>query len=198
MSTPEVPLMKRINFRLVAFLIIVSALPLGAVYAIINYQLHGGVEQGKDALIVDLQALGNFPFDQNSGTINDVPSRWRALDGKRVQLRGFMWAPNYAGPDVREFQFVYNITRCCFSGPPQVQERVFARVPGGKRVRFYDFCTLTGILHVNVEGGDGKVATVYTLDVEKAEPDGVSLGTMWGTVIAVAACALGFAAWPRC
>jgi len=154
----------------------VSALPLGAVYAIINYQLHGGIEEGKDLLgkfdKVDLQALGNFPFDQDAGTSRDIPSRWRNLDGKRVQLEGFMFAPQQAGGMLSEFQLVYNVTKCCFSGPPQVQERVFAFVPAGRQVPYYDFCKLTGVLHVKVEQDGGKIKSVYTLDVDKAEPKG--------------------------
>jgi hypothetical protein len=168
----QTPLVKRVNFRLIAFLLLVSALPLCAVYAIINYQLHGGIEQGDGFAKVDLQALGNFPFDQGSGSMKDIPSRWRNLDGKRVQLIGFVYAPQQAGGQISEFQLVYNVTKCCFSGPPQVQESVFGFVARGKQIQFSEFCKVTGTLHVKVEQDGGKVVSVYTLDVDKAEPLG--------------------------
>ena len=84
-----------------------------------------GIEWHGDYADVDLKAMGNFPFSPAAGTRDDVPARWRALDGKRVQLEGFMWSPVSAGTRGTEFQFVYNINICCIGGPPQVQERVF-------------------------------------------------------------------------
>src|SRR6059058_2076282 len=82
-------------------------------------------------LDVDLKALGNFPFDQNNGSINDIPPAFRALEGKKVLLDGFMYSPRNAGDKGHEFQLVYNVTKCCFSGPPQVQERVYGYVHSG-------------------------------------------------------------------
>ena len=76
-----------------------------------------------------------------------------------------------AGRQLRDFQFVYNVQLCCFNGPPLVQERVFARVPKGGQIPYSsEFTKLTGILHVKVEKQDGVIVSVYTMDVESAEP----------------------------
>ena len=161
-----------INFRLIGFMAVV-ALPFAwFAYVYLNQTLTGGVHYGKDYAVVDLKSLGYFQFDQSNGTINDVPPKWRALDGKRVQLKGFMWAGASAAPRVSEFQFVYNVAKCCFSGPPQVQERVFAFTPPDHPMPYVgDFMTVTGTLHVKVvKQEDGTIASVYTLDVEHAEP----------------------------
>jgi hypothetical protein len=159
-----------INARMIVFLILVTA-PF--VWLVVNYassQIHKGIQHVGNYDLVDLKALGYYPFDQNTGTINEVPTKWRNLDGHRIALEGFMYAGQSAAGQLSEFQFVYNVTKCCFSGPPQVQERVFARVPQGKTVPYYgDFCKVTGILHVDVKKVDGVIVSVYTLDVESAE-----------------------------
>src|ERR1035441_1371618 len=79
---------KRLNLRLIIFLAAVSAIPLLLVAGYINYELRAGIQHSGNLDIVDLKALGFFPFDQQNGTINEVPHKWRALDGKRVQLEG--------------------------------------------------------------------------------------------------------------
>ena len=140
-------------------------------YVFLHQELTQGVEQHGDYAKVDLKSLGNFPLDGSNGTISDVPAKFRDLDGKRVVLEGFMYTPNAATPQVNNFQFVYSITKCCFNGPPLVQERVFARVPGGKAVPYFDYqlVRVVGTLHVNVVKEAGIIMSVYTLDVEKLD-----------------------------
>jgi hypothetical protein len=84
-----------------------------------------------------------------------------------------MWNGTTSADKVASFQFVYNITKCCFSGPPLVQERIFAFVPQHAEVTYYgsDECRLIGTLHVKVQKDDGgKIASVYTIDVNRIEP----------------------------
>ena len=117
-----------------------------------------------------------YKLPGHKGTVNDVPKRYRALDGKRVLLKGFMYPLTSAGPKGAEFQFVYNINKCCFSGPPQVQERVFAHGAKGRAVPLYRdvLVELYGTLHVRViregEGADAAILSVYDIDVESAKP----------------------------
>jgi hypothetical protein len=115
--------------------------------------------------------MGFFDFNDQTGTIKDIPEKFRALDGKEVALEGFMWAGTSAGDKVNSFQFVYNIAKCCFGGPPKVQERVFAYVPNKNGVDYYsDEVRIIGTLHVGIQKDDlGKVAAVYTMDVKHVE-----------------------------
>jgi len=159
-----------INARLIIFLAIVSFPFFWFGYVIVNQTLTGGIQHHGDYSEVDLKSLGNFPLDGSNGTLNDIPSRWRDLDGKRVLLEGFMYAPNAAGDTVRNFQFVYNITKCCFNGPPLVQERVFVMAPGGEVPYYSDLVRVVGTLHVNVVKEAGIIKSVYTLDLEKVSP----------------------------
>jgi hypothetical protein len=170
MSTQQPPA-KRVNVRFlvrsIIFLAIVSALPCWAVYSWVSY--NGGHRHSTEGELIDLKALGNFPFDDQNGSIKDVPQEWRSLDGKKVVLEGFMYSRSSAGVP-RDFEFVYDRIKCCFGGPPKVQERVFVHVPNGKNVDYIDECAkIVGTLHVHVEN-KGKVNTIYTMDVDKVEP----------------------------
>ena len=81
-----------------------------------------------------------------------------------------MYAGRSAAPEINDFQFVYSITKCCFNGPPLVQERVFAHTADGSRVPYYgDLVKIVGTLHVKVEKDAGVVTSIYTIDVDNIE-----------------------------
>lgn len=170
-ASADRPLSQGVNYRLVMFLAVVAIPFIALAYGYISHQINGGIVQEKDYAKVDLKSLGFFQFDAMRGTVQDIPAKWRALDGKRVQLEGFMYAGSSAGPRLTNFQLVYNIQKCCFSGPPLVQERVFAKTPAGRSLPYVnDMVRVTGILHVNVKRVDGNVEAIYTLDIEHAQP----------------------------
>ena len=117
-------------------------------------------------LPVELRTLGYFPFDGVSGSINDVPPAFRALDGKKVRLTGFMWCLKPDEKGISEFQLVYEIPKSSSHRPPLVQERVFATA--AHPVPAFDYGEVYGTLHVNVkhESGDGAITSLYRLDVD--------------------------------
>src|SRR5262249_15408102 len=128
---------------------------------------------------VNLRALGNFEFDPDYGKITDVPARYRELEGQKVLLSGEIYSLHEAGPNVGEFQLVYSIQKCCFNGPPRVQERCFATVSRDTKkvtVRGDGYHNVMGTLHVTVKreklpnGELGGVTEVYHLDVDSIEP----------------------------
>jgi hypothetical protein len=166
---PKMPLGERINIRMILVAVVVLVLIGYPVYQFVSASFNHGVEDRGDMKVVDLKALGNFPFDESNSTIKDVPPVYRDLDGKRVALDGFMYAGNSAGDTVDAFQFVYNITKCCFNGPPKVQERVFAR--SKDPVPYYgQMVRCVGTLHVGVKKNEaGQTSSVYELDVDKVE-----------------------------
>src|SRR5205085_12481001 len=127
---------------------------------------------GGGYLEVDIKALGNFQFDASIGALSDVPQRWRELDGKRVILTGEIYAPTEASDKIHQFQLVYSIAKCCFGGPPKVQERVFAFVPKDMDVPNLtnQFARVTGRLRLNVQKDGGQVGSLYTLEVDRVEP----------------------------
>src|SRR5687768_7565017 len=127
-APPAVSWRERVNLRLM-ILLGVPLLAFGWVtYVIVDQVRTGGIKDYGSYFQVDLKSLGSFTFDEMRGTLDDVPPQYRALDGKRVLLEGEMYNP-YGGAKVSEFQLVYSIQKCCFGGPPKVQERVFSRTP---------------------------------------------------------------------
>lgn len=163
-----------VNIRILIFLLILGALIGVPVYIYVDSVASGGIKDlGGGLKEVDLKAMSSFPFDQENGTLEEVPEQWRKLDGQRVELVGEMWAPNAAGNLVSEFSLVYSIEKCCFSGPPQVQHFVQTTVKGGKVVPYYrEPVRATGTLRVNIIRDEvaGKVASIYQFEVEKLRP----------------------------
>lgn len=161
----------RINFRMIVFAAVVLGLLGYPAYIYLNSVLSGGIERSGNYLKVDLKAMGDYPFPTD-GTLTDVPAKWQGLNGKQVMLMGEVWAPNEAGDHMTKFELVYSIAKCCFGGPPKVQERVFAHVPASMRVPnlTYSFANVYGKLHVDVVKDHGVVTSVYNLAVSKIEP----------------------------
>jgi len=153
------------TYALIATVLFLFGYPM---YIYTDSLITGGITRRGDLLVVDLKALSSFEMDQDAGTNQDIPKRYRDLDGKRVLLTGQMWDPYAAEGKVRAFTLVYSISNCCFNGPPKVQHFIQATVSPGLDVSSSsNFVDVVGILHVGVESGEGHVQSVYRLDVEK-------------------------------
>lgn len=172
LSADRIPLSERINLRLLTFIVAFGLLLGVPIYWYVDEAISGGIRQRADGYLeVNLQAMSSFPFDQVNGTINDVPERWRQLDGKKVILEGEMWAPMSAGGRLSNFELVFSIAKCCFSGPPQIQHFVQATVPEGRQVGYYpNKVRVRGTLRVDVTREQGRITGVYHLEVESVEP----------------------------
>ena len=173
-TTAKIPLAERINFRMLFFAAIVLFLLGWPVYTFINESLTHGIHNRGSYKEVDLKAIGNFQMDPAEATVKDVPPQYRALDGQKVKLSGEVYAPYDAGRGISTFTLVYSIQKCCFNGPPRVQERVFATVPNGKTVEYSGggYHDVVGTLHVTMKKDDkkGEVTEVYHIDVDSMEP----------------------------
>jgi hypothetical protein len=120
---------------------------------------------------VNLKAMSTFTFDQVNGKLQDIPQKWRELDGQKVVLKGEMWEPLGTGQTVDNFVLVYSIAKCCVTTTPQVQHFVHSKVIPGKTVNYYQGTVeVRGVLHVNVKREEGQVSSVYQLDVESVSP----------------------------
>jgi hypothetical protein len=167
---------KQINWQFVMTVAIVAGIVLFMLgiflVPFLTSVVTGGVRNvGGGFKEVDLKAMSLFTFDQVNGTINDIPPKWRSLDGQKVILEGEMWDARSAGPQVKTFQLCYSIAKCCFQGPPQVQHFVDSVATPDAAIDYYSgLVRVTGILHVKVKQGEGKVASVYQLDVQSLEP----------------------------
>jgi hypothetical protein len=120
---------------------------------------------------VDLKALGDFPFSQETGQTNDIPRCWRDLDGRRVSLNGFMFGPFSLSPSDNLYQLVYDNHPSSFK-PPLVQESVYANAPATMGVySLYDPVKVDGVLHVGVQrDASGAMRSIFRMDVESVTP----------------------------
>ena len=82
----------RITPRMVLFILVVLLLVGYPIYVFVEAAVTGGIRDRGDYKEVDLKAMSLFHFDQTSGTIDDVPQKWRSLDGQKVVVVGEMWA----------------------------------------------------------------------------------------------------------
>ncbi|HEX8521712.1 MAG TPA: hypothetical protein VF669_05595 [Tepidisphaeraceae bacterium] len=166
------PLSQRINWRMIIFFLVIGTMIGYPLYQFVHEAVTGGITSaGNGYTHVELKAMSGFVFDQTAGSINDIPEKWRQLDGKKVIMEGEMWDSRGAGQEVSSFQLCYSIAKCCFSGPPQVQHFVNSRPMEGKSLNYYSgLVRVKGVLHVNVKKEAGKVQSVFEMDVESVEP----------------------------
>ena len=165
-------LAQRLNLRAVVFVLVVLA-PVAAIgWIYFKTAFSSGIRQADGGYLwVDLQKLSSFTFDQRNGTLEQVPQRWRNLHGKKVILEGEMAPLKSSAREVNEFELVWSVANCCYTGSPQVQHFVQAKVVDGRKVRYYTRpVRVHGTLRVDVTRQDGQVTGVYHLDVERVEP----------------------------
>lgn len=168
-------MLQRINPRFLVILGIVLLAIGMPLYIYIDTIAHGGVWSEKDERgdykKVDVKAISEFEMDQVTGTDADIPARYRALDGQRVLLQGEMYLLGTEGPRLTEFNLCYSYKRCCGIGPAKMQHFVIARMTGDKAADYtMSQIKVMGKMHVRVEKKDGRIASVYRLDVESINP----------------------------
>jgi len=167
---------QRINLRMVLFVVVAMSLVAYPVYVYLDNLLTGGIKSmGNGYKQVDLKAMSLFAFDPGTSDINDVPKKWRELDGEKVILYGEQYQPFSAGSgNVAGFELCYSIAKCCVGGPPKVQHFVHALTIPGRNVDYYGGALVkaVGTLHVKVirDPGTSFVTGIYSMDLEDVEP----------------------------
>jgi len=171
----KVPWSRRLNWRILVFVSAVVVPILLLFFWWLNEFLSGGIHDYGAYKEVDLKAMSTFDMDQMNATMQDVPSKWRALEGQKVMAIGEMWAPHSAADSARldYFQLVYSKTKCCFNGPPLAQHFVDGNVVRGKRCYYYDVpVKVWGTIHtfIRKDPQSGVIKSIYHVDVDKVEP----------------------------
>jgi hypothetical protein len=163
---------RRIPWRGAALLAAAIFVLVYPVYTFFDETITGGIHRQGDLMVVDLKAMSSFNMSQENVTTADIPKRYRDLDGKRVMLTGEMYVPYLAQGPLKNFTLVYSINQCCFNGPPLIQHLVEATVlPGHSAEYLSGAAAVTGTLHVGVQTAEGRIVSVYRMDVEKVERD---------------------------
>lgn len=169
--------------RMLQILIVLSPAVVGAALTAWPFaieRLHRGPYQP-----VDLQALGSFPFNDQTGTMQDVPEEFRKLDGRKVSIDGIMWSPACVSP-AGDFQLVYNLHEWPYGSPPRVQTRIYVQGSGQPFQWVDQVARVRGTLHVKLPRNNmGTIYSVYTLTdpiVDRAPPPlEASAAWAWGT-----------------
>jgi len=174
MTAPAASLASRINFRIVIFVIVVLGI-VGLPFGLWLYsELNGGVIKHNGYAEVDLKAMSLFDMDQYNATMEDIPKKWRDLEGRKVLMTGEMWAPREAGNgQLSYFQLVYSRTKCCFNGPPLAQHFVDGNVVKGGHAGYWDgVVQVFGTVHISVnkDKKSGVIKSIYHVDVDDVRP----------------------------
>jgi|SRR5688572_12469756 len=146
-----------------------------ALYETFNLVWRGGVIDKGNYFEVDLKSMSNFEMDQRSGTLADVPERYRKLDGKKVLLQGEVAPADFTLGRGSDFLLCYSVAKCCFGGPPKVQHFVSCRVSKdyqGKRLPEWMWngqIKVFGTMHVKMKKEGDLTTSIYQLDVERIE-----------------------------
>ena len=167
----KVPWSQRINFRLVLFIGLVAGVVGWVMWQFVQVQLTGGIIDKGGYMEVDLKAMSSFEMDPIDATDESVPRKFRELEGKRALLVGEMYQPYSVGGRVSEFDLVYSIAKCCVTSSPKIQHFVKSKVLPGKEVEYFGgLVKVMGRFHVGVEKANGRVRSVYRIDVESVKP----------------------------
>jgi hypothetical protein len=175
-AAPNRSLLGRVNFRILLFATVILLMLGWPVWSYVSETWTGGVHDRGAYKEVNLKALGFFQLDRTSPSINDVPMRYRRLDGQKVLLKGLVLPQLQAGHRISEFTLVFSPVSCCIgAGKPLVQERVFSRAATAENWLPYPhdgYYEVFGTLHVNMKFNeiDGSVMEVYQLDCQKMTP----------------------------
>lgn len=167
----KVPLSQRINFRVLIFLAVVITPVAFVLFQFLQIKATGGIIDRGQYLEVDLKTISSFDMDQFDATDQQIPKDFRALNGKRVLLIGEMYQPLAVGGKISEFDLVYSIAKCCVTSSPKIQHFVKSKVTSGNSAEYYaGLVNVVGTLHVGIEKANGRVSSVYRVDVESVRP----------------------------
>ena len=99
-----------------------------------------------------------------------IPEPVRALDKKRVSLKGFMLPLKVEGGLVTELLIMKDQSMCCYGSTPKLNEWVSIKMTGaGVKPLMDQPVTLFGKLHVGEMRENGYLVGIYRMDGEKMQ-----------------------------
>lgn len=105
-------------------------------------------------------------------TFNDqIPGTIRELDGRVVEIRGYMMPTELDGKDVRAFVLVVSQNVCCYGVPPDINEYIIVQMTGKPAPLLENVpIRITGKLHVGDIYENGFWTGIYALEGSTAIP----------------------------
>jgi hypothetical protein len=137
-------------------------------------------DRGGEYQPVSFAKLAGFAYDQyaveeslaqrGDGTVEDqIPAAIRALDGRKVAVRGFMVPIEFTRNETRSFLLVRNRMVCCFGMLVGLNEWIYVRMKEGRTARWLNDIPVTvyGTLAVGEDIRDGMVLSIYRMEGEE-------------------------------
>lgn len=102
-----------------------------------------------------------------------IPAKVKALDQKRVALKGFMLPLKVEGGLVTEMLIMKDQSMCCYGTVPKIHEWVSVKMSEkGVKPLMDQAVTLMGKLHVGEMRENGYLTGIYRMDGEKMAAEG--------------------------
>lgn len=141
---------------------------------------------GGGTAVVGFDKLSDFQLDVPDGAYNDkpnvsllrakikaaIPKTVKALDGKKVEIKGFMLPIEEENGGARKFILMRNQITCCFGGANRVNEYVMVTMTGAKPAPFIPSVPVSvrGTLAVGPDFDDGVLNGIYQMNGEEVAP----------------------------
>ncbi len=102
---------------------------------------------------------------------DQIPAEIKALDGKRVEMLGFMSPIEVDNEGVKSFSLLANQLFCCFGIPPRNNEWVMIEMPDGERAEYYPYepVSVFGTLIVGEEFENGYLTSLFRMTADVVE-----------------------------
>ncbi|MFV0446443.1 MAG: hypothetical protein ACK5Q5_22955 [Planctomycetaceae bacterium] len=114
----------------------------------------------------DISARGIGQQEVNGGIGMVIPEEVKALVGKDIYLKGFMY-PTGRRYDITDFLLCKDNAQCCFGGQPALQDMIAVRLNDNKTTIHSDSLVgVAGKLQLNQEYRGGNLEPIYILDAE--------------------------------
>jgi hypothetical protein len=110
---------------------------------------------------VDWETLAAYDYKPH---LADLPEAIRALDGKRVVLRGFLM-PLLEWDDIHEFCVVQTHASCCFGVPAGLSGMVYAKIDSERGLpNTNEPIEVSGTFRVGEKSEEGYVLAIFSIE----------------------------------
>lgn len=160
---------------------IFSALSILILGAGVSIAMHPGQQSADPAMpqMVAFAELSSFPYTasdrkrENSESRQDpIPREIRALDGKRVQIAGYMVPLQFREGKIESFYLSRAGFQCCYADAPKATDFIRVSMSPGQFAPMSDLARVSGVLEVGEEWNSaGWVDSVYRLKAESVAPE---------------------------
>jgi hypothetical protein len=101
---------------------------------------------------------------------NQVPAKVKALNGRKVSVRGFMLPFDVQPDGVSQFMLNASLDMCYFGAPVRMNDWIMVTMKPGKKAQFSHLAyQVSGVLEVGEQLKNGRVQSLYRITADSAE-----------------------------